>query len=93
MSAEMKFEGIPKKFQPLFLGSARKALAIASNMITDASEKDQQVLLEDDIFCHAVSSVLHDLDQRNREARILITSTFHPNIQPLAFKTFIGRSN
>ncbi|MBU0572152.1 hypothetical protein KKH23_00520 [Patescibacteria group bacterium] len=93
MSAEMKFNGIPEKFQPLFTGSARDVLFFANNMISAASEDEQIILLEDDIFCGAVSSALHNLDQRSPEARVEITASFHKRVQPFAFKTFIGRSN
>ena len=93
MSAETKFDGIPEELQPLFCGSARDALSAATDMISEATEKDQQSLLENDVFCKAVNSALFNLDQRSPENRIKITSSFHKRNQPLAFKTFIGRSN
>ena len=93
MSAETKFDGIPEELQPLFHGSARDALSAATDMISEATEKDQQSLLEDDVFCKAVNSALFELDQRSSEVRIEVTALFHKKNQPLAFKTFIGRSN
>ena len=93
MSAETKFDDIPEELQPPYCGSAREVLSAITDMISETAEKDQRSLLESDVFCNTVSSALFNLDQRSSEARIKITSSFHKNVQPLAFKTFIGRSN
>jgi len=93
MSPEMQFKGIPEEFQPLFTGSAREVLSVEDDMISTASEKKQRELLENEFFCKALNSALFNLDQRSIEARIKVTSSFHKENHPFAFKTFIGRSN
>ena len=93
MSAEIKFEGIPPKFQPLFEGRARNVISKAKEMVNTASIDDQQDLLENSFFCSAVNSALFDLDQRSRDARINFISSFDKKNQPLAFRTFLGGSN
>jgi hypothetical protein len=93
MSPEMKFDDIPEELQPLFVGSARNVLSAANEMISAASEEKQRDFLRDDLFCKAVSSALFNLDQRSREARIKVASSFHKKNQPFAFKTFVGGSN
>ena len=93
MSPEMQFDDIPEEFRPFVTGSAREILSAAGGIISTASEEEQRELLENDFVCKALNSALFNLDQRSSEARIEIVSLFHKEIQPFAFRTFIGRSN
>lgn len=93
MSPEMQFDDIPEEFQSLYIGSARNVLSIAHKMISAASEEKQKEYLEDDLFCKALNSAFFNLDQRGREERIKVVSSFRKHNQPFAFKTFIGGSN
>jgi hypothetical protein len=93
MSPEIEFDGIHEEFRSLATGSARESLSAGGEIISTASEEKQRELLENDFFCKALNSAPFNLDQRSSEARIKVVSSFHKKNQPLAFKTFVGRSN
>ena len=93
MSPEIKFEGIPEEFQPLFQGSAREVISFAASMVSSVDDAEQKRFLETDIFCRAVNSALFNLDQRKRQAAINFISNFDKDLQAQAFKTFLGEDN
>lgn len=93
MSPEIHFDGVPEKFQKLFIGSARDVLKEALNIINSSPLEEQRDILNNPIFFRAVNSALFNTDQRRRGEAIEFISQLPTELQPQAASDFLGENN